>query len=236
MNACKCFLIGLIILLLTACQTNPGKDSQVKSRQFKVGDLAKSDVDMVAEVQLASTMEYLQLLTEKLYKRNPKEWRKWGVASRDEALAKIFSSARLSGYPQLRGKRSAEAIKLAFADEYSGDRVLALAEGLRGMLLDAHNGKQAFYLLDELDPQKLYNMARNIEIVVWRLSNAQSEQGQLFLVSNETHGAVTNLSFERLFGKMIALQDSMARVVAETTNRRIKNIIQSMASAVFLPI
>jgi hypothetical protein len=32
------------------------------------------------------------------------------------------------------------------------------------------------------------------------------------------------------------LQDSSARIVAETTNRRIKNVIQSVAQAVFFPI
>ena len=57
-------------------------------------------------------------------------------------------------------------MRLAFEESYEGDRVLALIEGLRGMVLDAYNGQQEFYLLDELDPQKLYNAARNIEIAV----------------------------------------------------------------------
>ncbi len=236
MSGCSRIILVFSVLLLGACQTTPDQNLSVKSREFRMTDLAKSDVDMIAEVQLSSTLEYLQQLAEKLYKRNPKEWRRLGVGSVDEALQKIFSTTRPKFLAELKGKRSAAAIQLAFTEDYSGDRVLALVEGVRGMLLDAHNGKQEFYLLDELDPQKLYNMARNIEIVVWRLSHTQDAEGRLLLISNETEGELKNLSFERLFGKMIALQDSMARVVAETTNRRIKNIIQSMASAVFLPI
>jgi hypothetical protein len=126
-------------------------------------------------------------------------------------------------------------MRLAFDETYRGDRVLALMEGLRGMLLDSYNGKREFYLLDELDPQKLHNAARNVEIAVWKLSNDRGGDDRLYLLSNEM-GAVNNLSFERLFGKIIALQDSMARIVADATNRRIKNVIQSAASAVFIGI
>lgn len=45
-----------------------------------------------------------------------------------------------------------------------------------------------------------------------------------------------NISYERLFGKMIAMQDTMAVIVAGKTNRTISKVIQRMATAVFLPI
>lgn len=223
--------------MLTACQSTPQEESSLEGRAFKVDDLAKSDVDMVAEVQLNFTMHYLELLAEKLYKRNPREWKKRGVATRQEALAQIFSEQRRPAeFPQLMGKRSIQAISLGFDTEFQGDRILALIEGMHNMIMDAHNGKRALYLLDELDPQKLYNTARNIEIVAWRLSNSRDVQGALVLISNETESEVKNLSFERLFGKIIAVQDSTAQVVADATNRRIKNVIISLATAVFLPI
>jgi hypothetical protein len=127
-------------------------------------------------------------------------------------------------------------MRLAFDENYHGDRVLALMEGLRGMLLDSYNGKREFFLMDELDPQKLYNAARNIEIAAWKLNNDRNAEGELFLIANELAGPVQNLSFERLLGKMIAVQDSTARFVAQSTNRKIKNVIQSIASMVFIPI
>ncbi len=45
-----------------------------------------------------------------------------------------------------------------------------------------------------------------------------------------------NLSFERLFGKLIAIQDDTAQLNANATNRAIKNVIQGVAKFVFLPI
>jgi len=39
-----------------------------------------------------------------------------------------------------------------------------------------------------------------------------------------------------LFGKLVAIQDTIAIIIAGKTNRTIKTVIQSMATAVFLPI
>ena len=237
MNVCRIkaiFVIGLILLLAGCLTTNA--NSPIKTRPFQLDDLAKSDVDLVLEMQLNYSMEYLEDLMGKLYRRNPMELRKGGWLSPKRAVKRVFGPGRASSFPGLQGKRSIDAMRLAFDSNYHGDRVLALVEGLRGMLLDSYDGKREMFLLDELDPQKLYNAARNIEVATWKLSNDRDDEGRLFLVSNEAQGPVQNLSFERLFGKMIAVQDSTARFVAETTNRRIKNVIQSIASAVFIPI
>jgi len=226
----------LLALLLAGCNAGSTKDSPVKSRPFKLGDLAKSDVDMVIEIQLDYSLENLRILMDKLYLRNPRELRKGLQPDREKALERVFGANRAASIPELRGKRSVDAMRLAFDEGFQGDRVLTLMEGLRGMMLDSFDGKREFYLLDELDPQKLHNSARNIEIAVWKLSNDRDPAGGLYLISNETQGPVRNLSFERLFGKLIMIQDSTARFVAESTNRRIKNVIQSLASAVFIPI
>lgn len=45
-----------------------------------------------------------------------------------------------------------------------------------------------------------------------------------------------NISLERLFGKLIALQDSLALVIADGNNRRIKNAVNNIATAVFVPL
>ena len=100
----------------------------------------------------------------------------------------------------------------------------------------SYNGKTEFYLTDSLDPQKLYNSARNIEIAAWKLANARDARGEPLLVSNEKTDDVANLSFERELGKMIAYQDVMADVAAQRTNRVIRRIVQTLATAVFLPI
>ncbi|MEW7976051.1 MAG: hypothetical protein AB2814_00920 [Candidatus Sedimenticola endophacoides] len=68
------------------------------------------------------------------------------------------------------------------------------------------------------------------------LKSRRDADGALYLLTNETGGAVPNLSFERQFGQLIGLQDSTARIIAASTNRRVKNVIMSVASMVFLPI
>ena len=103
------------------------------------------------------------------------------------------------------------------------------------MLAKAHNNKTAFYLTDNLDPQKIYNVARNIEIAAWKLSNSRDVNGNLYLLTNEINETDRNLSFEREFGKMIGRTDFYAISLAEKSQRLISRIAQSLASAVFLP-
>ncbi|MCD8512741.1 MAG: hypothetical protein LRY63_04615 [Nitrincola sp.] len=92
-------------------------------------------------------------------------------------------------------------------------------------------------MLNNLDQQRLYNSARNIEIIVWRLSNRRDSRGSLFLLTNGiAEGKVQNLSFERLFGKLIAHQDMMARIVSDKNNRGINKVVISVATATLFPI
>ena len=221
--------------LLVACQSDPVGQRQVPSRGFELADLAKGDIDMVAEIHLGQSQEYLRELARKLYVRNPREWQRGHQASLERAIHRLFGPRRWERYPQLQGHRAAAAIGLAFAEEFDGDRVAAFIEGMRGMMLDAYGGKRRFYLHDSFDPQKIFYLARNFEIAFWKLGHDRHPDGRLILLSNslEGHG---DLSFERLAGKLIGLQDHMAQVVAESSNRQIKNVIQGVASAVFFPI
>lgn len=212
------------------------KDGTRISSDFSVSSLAKTDIDMVAEVHFQATFAHLRVLMEKLYRRNPREWRKTGQASGDAVVALVFDTRHDWRFKELDDKKGADAIQLAFREDYPGDRVLAYIVGLATMTLAAYNDKSEFYALDELVPQKLYNSARNVEIAAWKLSNARDAKGELYLLSNETDGAVKNLSFEREFGKIIAHQDILARIIAEKTNRTVVRAIQTMATAVFLPI
>jgi hypothetical protein len=233
----RTLLCALLAAVLAGCNTLPSEQhTDAKTRPFRLSQLGKSDMDQILEIQIDSSMEYLKLLMEKLYRRNPREWRKAGQPNLESAVARVFGPRRAARFPELGAHRSVESMRLAFEDDYPGDRVLALIEGMRGMLLDAFNGKRELFLPDELDPQKIYYSARNIEIVAWKLNHNRNRAGRLFLLSNELEGEVLNLSFERLFGKLIALQDSSARIVAESSNRRIKNVIQSVAEMIFFPI
>jgi hypothetical protein len=230
-------ILLLVLFFLSACQTQPSKELQLQKSEFQISDIVKADIDMFADVLMRQSMGYLKLLARKLYLRNPNQLRRAKISEIDQAIARLFITQWPAGLPEFGGKRSVDVIHLAFDDSFEGDRVAALVDGLRGMLLDAYAGNKEFYLYDNFDPQKIYNLARNFEVAFWKLGHDRDSNGQLFLLTNSLgENQIMNLSFERLYGKLISLHDQMAIVIAETTNRYIKNIIQSAATMVFLPI
>ncbi len=213
-----------------------GKRTQPAERDFAASDLAKSDVDVATEVAAQECLGSARLLMEKLYRRNPREWRKGHHAGMDAAITLAFNPQARFRFSELRDARGADAIVLGLNPGYAGDRVFAFGVGLASMVFLSYNGKTQFYMIDALDPQKLYNCARNIEIAAWKLANARDERGEALLLANDMAGDAPNLSFEREFGKMIAYQDLMARIAAQRTNRMIRRVVQNVATAMFLPI
>jgi hypothetical protein len=151
-------------------------------------------------------------------------------------VARIFEGRHDWRFVELGDARGIQALHLAFSPEYRGDRVLAYVAGLGGMLQLAFDNKTEFFLIDNLDPQNLHNAARNIEIAVWKLSTSRTAQGELYLLSNEGAGPIVNLSYEREFGKMIGALDVLSKIIADKSNRPIVKVVQSLATAVFLPV
>ncbi len=245
-------LATLICLLLSGCNTTP-PSADVPTKPFNIRQLGKSDIDNVAEVHVGEMLYHLEALMLKHYRRNPRELQK-GVGGNLETAVKMAFGATLCRdalMPQLqgcekaapvgslsalKGKSGAAVIQLAFDEDYHGDRVFAFGVGLQQMLLAAYNSKREFFLTDELDPQKLYNSARNLEIAAWKLHNDRDPDGHLYLLSDSTGNERRNLSYERLFGKLIAIQDALAKIIAGHRSRTIRQIIQRLAGAVFLPI
>jgi hypothetical protein len=232
-------------VLLSACATthtyppsapHTGKRPAPKEAEFKGSDLLKSDVDAAAELHLRESLASTRLLMEKLYRRNPREFRKAGHAALEPPVERAFDPRYAFRFPELKGAYGTAAIQLGLAPEYEGDRVFAFSVGLAGMIVQAYGQKTEIYLTDTLDPQKLYNAARNVEIAAWKIANARDARGQLLILSNETVGEVQNLSYEREIGKLIAYQDVMALVTAQSTHRTIRRTVQFLATGVFLPI
>ncbi len=229
-------LIPLIFLPLLAGCLATGTTPRKPAEGFDPNQIAKSDIDRVAEAHQREVFASLRLLTEKLYRRNPREWRKGGQVSLEAAVARIFEANHGWAFKELENKRGTDAIHLAFREDYTGDRVLAFVVGLGGMVQTAFNDKTELFLLDDLDPQALFNAARNVEIAVWKLSTAQAPGGELVLLSNEGAGPVKNLSFEREFGKVIGSLDLLSKIIADKTNRIVAKVFQNLATAIFLPV
>ena len=228
------WLVLLIALSLAACTTKMGKDGRTQTT-VDVKYLAKSDVDRIADTDRAEVVEGLLLIADKLYKRNPKEWKKGGAVSREAAVERLRLRNSRS-WPEFGGLRERQAAALAFSNAYDGDRVAALVYGLLTMVDAAFEYKEEFYILDSLNETKLYNAARNMEIAVWKLGNDRNQAGELFLLSNELDPANRNLSFEREFGRITGLLDLMAKIVADRNGRTVSRSAQAVATMVFLPV
>nr|UXE46175.1 hypothetical protein Hi04_10k_c5801_00033 [uncultured bacterium] len=203
---------------------------------FKPGNVAKTDIDTVTDTHLRTLDADLRDLTTKLYKRNPRELKKAPKETIDSRLDELFGKPGPLRFPELNDVHSTDAMLLCFDNNYKGDRVFAVMAGLIDMLHKSYGYHTEFFVLDELNEQKLYDSARNIEILVWRLNHKHDPQGALYLLTNDTNDSDTNLSFERLFGKMIEVQDLMATIVSDRTQRSINHVVQSVATMVFLPI
>ncbi|MFZ1900621.1 MAG: hypothetical protein WCB21_13380 [Azonexus sp.] len=228
------WLVVLLALSLVACTTKMGKDGRTQTT-VDVKYLAKSDVDRIADTDRTEVVEGLLLIADKLYKRNPKEWKKGGAVSREAAVERLRQRNSRS-WPEFGGLRERQAAALAFSNAYDGDRVAALVYGLLTMVDAAFEHKEEFYILDSLNETKLYNAARNMEIAVWKLGNDRNQAGELFLLSNELDPANRNLSFEREFGRITGLLDLMAKIVADRNGRTVSRSAQAVATMVFLPV
>ncbi|MRI33664.1 hypothetical protein EOPP23_11775 [Endozoicomonas sp. OPT23] len=219
-------IIFIFTLTLTGCSSK---------NSFRVESLAKSEIDMVSDLHLKTADQLLKELTVKLYARNPRELEK-NSFSVEYRVKQLFGTYRLlESSPELNGSIGSDAILLSLDSQFSGDRVFALMFGLTGMIHASYNNKEEFFITDSLDEQKLHNSARNIEILLWRLKQANDENHSPLILTNGT-GSEINLSFERLFGKLIANQDMMAQLISRKNHRAIRNAVHTIGSFVFLPI
>lgn len=221
-----------LVFLLTACSTPGNRAATDVAQDFELGDVAKSDINMVVETHLGEVMHYLRLLMIKLYRQNPEERIKNGQPI-EQTLQRVFGKQHNWKFPELSGKKGVDALFLAFHQEYQGDRVLAFVVGLGSMILASYNNKHTFFILDDLNVEKLHNSARNVEIAAWKLATTQNRRGKPLLKAEGANHADLSLSFERIFGKIIAVQDLMSKIAAQKTKRGVKQAIQFL---IFLPL
>ena len=228
-------LLAAACLLLSACSAPGTAPSARGSGGFDLGQLVKTDINRVAETHQQHVFASLRRLADKLYRRNPAEWRKGGAPSAEAAVSRIFDEKHRWRFASLGHRRDLEAMRIALHPEFRGDRVQALIVGLASMVQSALGDREVFYMLDDLAPQHLYNAARNVEIVAWKLASTRDASGNLLLLSNEI-GEVSNLSFEREFGRVIGLLDALADIVEDETERTVTRVVQNITTAVFLPV
>ena len=222
-----CVITVMLALAIGGCTTG----------SFHVKNLAKSDMNYVADTAMQDVEFWLRELTIKLYKRNPREIKKGVEQDPSVKVGQIFAyPGRRLIFAELNRAEEVDAMLLGLDPDFEGDRVFAVMVGLTGMLRRSYGYQHEYFLFDSLDAQALYNSARNIEVLVWRLKQRKGSDGKPLLLTNSGPGEPINLSYERLFGRLIGIQDLMARMAEDRSNRTITKVVQSAASAVFLPI
>ncbi len=220
-SACCVAACLLAASVLVAC-------SSVKQ---PIKNFGKSDIDLVSDIHIQALRTHLQELTLKLYGRNPDELGKASGTSLEARLAQILDHPTDVSYRELDYKHSVPAIELAFDLGYRGDRVFALLIGISSMLKFSYNDLDELFLFDNLDPQSLYDSARNLEKIAWRLRN-ETHRGKPLIRLGPVHGQG---SFEDTVSRMVSIQDLMAEVIAAKTQRAVKKAVQS-ATTFLIPI
>jgi hypothetical protein len=230
---------GMLLLLGGCAQTaDTARTVGNSASSFDPKQIGKSDIDRVADAHRRAIFASVRVLAEKLYRRNPREWKKGGHASIEKALDRLLDPRTGWRVSDAAGRAGTDAILLSLQAEFEGDRVAVFIAGMGGMLNAAFEEKTEFFMFDELNAQKIHNSARNLEIAAWKLANARDAGGAPLLLSNEIPppGQPANLSFEREFGKMIGNLDILSVLLAEKGHRIIARVVQNLATAVFLPV
>lgn len=233
----------LALALLGACAAPaPAHKGEVQGAEASTREWGQSDINRVATIAMRENLQALYRLADKLYRRNPTEWRKGGAPGRHEAVARLRTAIeQRSGWAPLQQRRDIDALALALAPEYADDRVAAFIHAVADMLIAAHGGKTEFFLIDGLDAQHLYNAARNLETAarnletaVWMLAQRRNARGGPLLLADEINAQERNLSYEREFGKIIARLDLLAQVTTEKYRRAVIGYVQGLAGGTFL--
>lgn len=185
-------------------------------------NLGKSEVDMVIDAVIAENTEHISNLAVHLYSLNPEELTKTTPpVSLAERLTQIVEHPTDTAYAELENTTAVNTLRLFFNKDFNGDRVFALLIGIHSMLRFSYNNQTEFFMFDDMDPQALYNSARNLETVLERLY-LEDEQGHVLLnVATLTPGN----TFHNSMIKLISNQDLLAKITSQQTHRTINRII-----------
>ncbi len=230
----NCFIV-LLCLTLSACAGQKVVASDPDNAGLS--RLAKSDINEVVELHQRAVMQDLKLMMLKLYKRNPAGRHDKNKRDIKASVDFFFSRPNDQYFSQWREMNATDIIRIALDETYQGsDRVLPYIFGLRKMIMASYDNHTEFFYFTSIDGQKLYNSARNIEIAAWMLAENRDIKGNLLLLSDSLIDEQRNLSYQRLFGEMIATQDNLAELIASKNGRLIKSVVVNAASMMFLPI
>jgi len=226
------------IALAGCAGTAPAPGANAPSNEeMSFDQMGQTDFNRTVTIAMRDNLESLARLLEKLYRRNPREWRKAGAPDLETAIRQGRQAIQAGTAPsRLQGLHDVQILSVALDPAYDGDRVGAFIFGLADMIIQAHDGKTRFYATDVLQAQHVYNAARNVEIAAWLLASRRDAQGRPLLLANEMSDTAVNLSFEREFGQLVGRLDLVANLLDENLRRVGINYVQGLLFFNFLPV
>jgi hypothetical protein len=227
----------LLTLCASGCTREDGQDIATQFSETKPREFFQTSVDRMATLAMNDNLESLYLLMNKLYLRNPAEWKKSGFVDARSAERNVRNAIeQQQPLAQLGNRRDLAALSYALSPEFLGDRVGAFIYAIGSMLVTAQGGRLEFFMTDQINPKFVSNAARNIEKATWLLSQRQNANGDLMLFSNEISEEGSNLSFAVEFGKIVARLDLLTQMLDERYRRIGLNYAQSLLLLNFLPV
>lgn len=230
-------LLAALCLCLAACSHSSGRGLAAQLSEGTPREFFQTSVDRMATLAMRDNLRSLYRLMNKLYLRNPDQWKRSGYVDAETAERQIrLAIEQRQPLPQLGQRRDLAALSYALDPDFRGDRVGAFIYAIGSMLVTAHGGRTEFFMTDAIDPLFVSNAARNIEKATWMLSQRQDADGVLLLFSNEISEEGSNLSFAVGFGKIVARLDLLAEMLDERYRRIGLNYAQSLLFMNFLPV
>ena len=220
----------IICLITITCMTIILSGCSTSSFKSTVKNVAKNDIDRVADTSVKILSDLLLEITLELYRLNPDELSKVSSMNLQSRTTQIVEYPTAVAYKELDYKQDIEAIRLALDPSYRGDRVFALMLGVSSMIDISYNNQKEFFVLDQLDPQKLYDTSTNLDLLHRTLSK-QDKENSLLITSDKQQPHKIYI----LLSKMSAVQEFTADIVAGKAGRIINKTLHGIAT-VFLPI
>jgi hypothetical protein len=220
---------GLSAAALSGCG---GSYSTQRAEPYANTEWMQSGANRIANLALRDNLQSIKRVQLTLYRRNPREWRKW-AASADDAIQRTWDAVMQDApLPELRGASGIDAIRMAFdtgAPGYQGDRVAALVVGWAALLKQANGDTWEQSMLDGVNAENTYRAARNIEISLWLIGSRTGADGQPLLLATEISERGRNLVADRELSKVVGRLDLLAAQADEKYRRAALDFSQNWA-------
>ena len=121
-------IAAVFMLCATGCSQQQGRDIARQFSDGKPDEFFQTSVDRMATLSMRDNLQSLYVLMNKLYLRNPNQWRQSGYTDAVSAAREIRRAIEnRQPLPALGDRRDLVALSYSLSPDFRGDRVGALS-------------------------------------------------------------------------------------------------------------